>query len=323
VIGALQELLWIAAGRDASLPRYLFVCVAGGGLLATAWLPGMREMAERMQASGAFETRSPWPWRRKRSAPPAPPLPPARTTFRRDFLVALPFAAVMMLVLSATVAGVRDTIAPAGLLTNLTAALFAAALIAFRTSVWGLVLFSLAGGLLGGLAMALLSVMTFSDPGLDDILLIGWGLGSAMLFVFAYPLWRGLRDLEARGFRLPMWLVMGGSVLLVTGAALVSLAEHYARTFGTSLSSRPSYVRVKIHPLPATIVVLILFTAPPAIAHRSDDFFSRRAGPPGTLVVVHRACVEWVRGPTGSALPPGEARAHARRASKAATGPYG
>src|SRR5919108_76199 len=70
----------------------------------------------------------------------------------------------------------------------------------------------------------LLGLMTWSDPGLGAFS-IGWGLGSVMLFLFAYPMWRRARDLEARGLRLPMWLVMGGSVLLVAGAALVFVAE--------------------------------------------------------------------------------------------------
>lgn len=223
VIGALTELLWVVGGREASLPRYLFVGVAGGLLLATAWLPGMRDVAERMQASGAFESRSPWPWRRRPVAPP-PPLPPFRTTFRRDFLVALPFTLVIVLVMSATVTGARGTFAPGALLNSSVAAVLSAVLVGLRTSIWGLVLFSLAGGLLGGLAMAFLSMMTFSEPGLGEVL-FGWAIGSAILFLYAYPLWRGVRDMEARGFRLPMWIVMGGSVLLVSGAALVFLAE--------------------------------------------------------------------------------------------------
>lgn len=71
--------------------------------------------------------------------------------------------------------------------------------------------------------MVFLSAMTLSDPGGD--FLVGWGLGSVLLFVYAYPMWRFVRNLEARGFRLPMWLVMGGSVLLVVGSALVFVAE--------------------------------------------------------------------------------------------------
>jgi hypothetical protein len=223
VIGAVVELLWILGGREASLPRYLFVCVAGGVLLATAWLPGMRDVAERMQASGAFESRSPWPWRRRPMAPP-PPLPSLRTTFRRDFLVALPFTLVIVLVMTATVTGVRGSFTPGALLNVAVAAVLSALLVGLRTSVWGLVLFSIAGGLLGGLAMAFLSMMTFHEPGLGEVM-FGWAIGSAILFLYAYPLWRGVRDMEARGFRLPMWIVMGCSVLLVSGAALVFLAE--------------------------------------------------------------------------------------------------
>ncbi|HUF60425.1 MAG TPA: hypothetical protein VMR89_13250 [Actinomycetota bacterium] len=223
VIGAVVELLWVLGGREASLPRYLFVCVAGGVLLATAWLPGMRDVAERMQASGAFESRSPWPWRRRPMAPP-PPLPPLRTTFRRDFLVALPFTLVIVLVMTATVTGIRGSFTPGALLNIAVAAVLSALLVGLRTSIWGLVLFSIAGGLLGGLAMALLSMMTFNEPGLGEVM-FGWAIGSVILFLYAYPLWRGVRDMEARGFRLPMWIVMGCSVLLVSGAALVFLAE--------------------------------------------------------------------------------------------------
>jgi hypothetical protein len=224
VLGGLVELLWVATGREASLPRYLFVCVAGGALLATAWLPGMREMAERLRASGAFDTRSPWPWRRKRGLPPPPPLPPLRETFRRDFLVALPFAAAIVFVMSATTIGPADTFSPSNLLLFCVTSVATAAVVALRTSVWGLVIFSVGGGLLGGLALVLLSLMTWSDPGIAEFL-IGWAFGTVLLFLHAYPIWLRMRDLEARGFRLPMWLVMGGSVLLVSGGALVFLAE--------------------------------------------------------------------------------------------------
>jgi hypothetical protein len=223
VVGALQELVIWVVGWKPSLPRYLFVCIAGGVMLATAFLPGMREMAERLQA--ARGNRTPWQWRRQKSPElPAPPLPPIETNFRRDFLVALPSAVVIIVVMSLTVSGPGGTFAPSALLTNALAAVFAAALVALRTSVWGLALFSIAGGLLGGIFLVLLSAMTFSDPGGD--FLIGWAIGSVLLFLYAYPMWRGLRNLEARGFRLPMWIVMGGSVVLVSGSALVFVAEH-------------------------------------------------------------------------------------------------
>jgi hypothetical protein len=224
VIGGLVELLWVAAGREASLPRYLFVCVAGGALLATAWLPGMRELAQRLHASGAFDTGSPWPWRRKRALPPAPPLPPLRETFRRDFLIALPFAAAIVLVMSTTTIGLDDALAPANLPMFAVTSAAMAALVALRTSVWGLAIFSVAGGLFGGLALVLLSLMTWSDPGVAEFL-VGWAFGSVLLFLHAYPIWLRMRDLDARGFRLPMWIVMGGGVVLVSGSALLFVAE--------------------------------------------------------------------------------------------------
>jgi hypothetical protein len=223
IVCALQELVIWGVGWKPSLPRYLFVCIAGGLTLGTAFLPGMREMAERLQR--ARGNRSPWPWRRQQaSGPPEPPLPPIETNFGHDFLVALPFAVVIMVVIGLTVFGPSRTFAPSALLTDAVAAMFAAALIALRASVWGLALFSIAGGLLGGLFLVLLSAMTFSDPGGD--FLIGWVIGSVLLFLYAYPMWRGLRNLEARGFRMPMWFVMGGSVLLISGSALVFVAEH-------------------------------------------------------------------------------------------------
>jgi hypothetical protein len=185
----------------------------------------MREMAERLRANGGLDLRSPWPWsKRTESLPPPPPLPPLRDTFRREFPVSLPFTVVMMLVMSLTVVGVGGTLAPGGLVTICLASACSSALIALRRTAWGLAVFSIAGGSLGGFGMVLLSLMTFSDPGLGGFL-IGWALGSVMLFLYAFPIWRRLRDLEARGFRLPMWLLMGGSVLLVSGAALVFLAE--------------------------------------------------------------------------------------------------
>lgn len=220
VIGALQELVFWAIGWRPSLPRYLFICVAGGALLATAWLPGMREMAERL-AEARGVSGSPWPWRRQSA--PAPSVPRIETNLRRDFLVALPFAFVIMIVMSLTVAGVGDTFAPSALLTSAVAAVFTAAIVALRTSIWGLAIFSVAGGVLGGFLLVFLSAMTFSDPGGDFVL--GWIVGSALLFVYAYPVWQGLRNMEARGFRLPMWIVMGGSTVLVSGAALMFVFE--------------------------------------------------------------------------------------------------
>ena len=225
VIGALTELVWVAAGRGFSLPRYLFVCIAGGTLLATSHLPGMREMAERLQEIGALDSRAPWPWSKRTEPPfPPPPLPPLRETFRREFVVGLPFAATILLVISLTVGGPGETLSPAGLATIAFGTLATSALIAMRRTVWSLVVLALVGGVLGGFAMVLLSLMTWSDPGLGEFL-IGWGVGSVMLFLFAYPMWRRARDLEARGLRLPMWLVMGGTVVLVAGAALVFVAE--------------------------------------------------------------------------------------------------
>jgi hypothetical protein len=225
VIAALQELLFRGIGWRPSLPRYLFVCIAGGAMLATTFLPGMREMAERLAEARGSRSRSPWGWpRRREPGPPQPPPPPIETNFGRDFLVALPFAVVIMLVMSLTVAGPGETFTPSSILTNAVAALFAAAIVALRTSIWALALFSIAGGLLGGLFLVLLSAMTFSDPGGD--FLIGWAIGSVMLFLYAHPMWRGLRNLEAHGFRLPMWIVMGGSVVLISGSALMFVAEH-------------------------------------------------------------------------------------------------
>ncbi len=225
VIGASQELVIWAIGWKPSLPRYLYVCIAGGVMLSVAFLPGMRDMAERLAKARAATNRSMWPWRRSgEPAPPPEPVPPMERNFGRDFLIALPFALAIVLVMSLTVSGPGGTFAPSALLTNAVAAVFSAALVALRTSVWGLALFSIAGGLLGGLFLVMLSAMTFSDPGGD--FLIGWAIGSVLLFLYAYPMWRWMRNLEAHGFRLPMWLVMGGSVLLVSGSALMFIAEH-------------------------------------------------------------------------------------------------
>jgi hypothetical protein len=220
MMAAIGELLFWGIGWHPSLPRYLFTCIAGGMVLSSAWLPGMREVAERLQRARGTR-RSPWSWRR--APEPEPPLPPIERNIRHDFLVALPFSFAIVLVMSFTVVGPGDTFSPVSLLTNVAAALFTGVLVALRTSVWGLALFSIAGGLLGGLVMLILSAMTFSDPGGD--FLIGWAIGSVLLFLYAYPVWRGLRNLEARGFRLPMWIVMGSSVLLVSGTALMFVFE--------------------------------------------------------------------------------------------------
>ncbi len=223
LLGALQELVIWGVGWKPSLPRYLFVCIAGGVMLGIAFLPGMREMAERLQR--ARGNGSPWPWRRQlASEGPEPPLPPIETNLGRDFLIALPFAAAIVLVMSATTIGLADTFSLSNLPLFGVTSVATATVVALRTSVWGLVIFSVAGGLLGGLAFVLLSLMTWSDPGVAEFL-VGWVFGSVLLFLHAYPIWLRMRDLEARGFRLPMWLVMGGSVLLVSGGALVFLDE--------------------------------------------------------------------------------------------------
>jgi hypothetical protein len=59
---------------------------------------------------------------------------------------------------------------------------------------------------------------------------------------------------------------------------------------------------MRIRLLPVPIVLLILLVPSPAAAHRDDEFFSRHEGPPGTVVVIHRAYrVVW----NGFEAPPG------------------
>jgi hypothetical protein len=216
VIGALQELALAASGRDPSLPRFLFVCLAGGAVLASAWLPGMRKYAKALAPDR-------WRPRTRDQATPETSSTP-RTSFGKDFLVAFPFCFAIVVIVQLTVSGPGETFTGGSLLAQAVAAALAALMVVLRSSIWGLLLFSVVGGLLGGFAAALLSLMTFSDPGGNFVW--GWVLGSVILFVHGYPVWHGLRSMEARGIRFPMWIVMGGSVVLVSGAALMFLAEH-------------------------------------------------------------------------------------------------
>ena len=224
VFGGLQELVIWSVGWKPSLPRYLFVCIAGGIMLSVAFLPGMREMAEQL-AVRPGAVASPWGWSRRRDpAPPEPPPPPLDTNLRRDFLIALPFALVIVLVMSLTVAGSRRHVRPVGAPDERARRpLHRRPRRPADLRVGARALLDRRWSARGGF-MLLLSAMTFSDPGGD--FLIGWAIGSVLLFLYAFPMWRWLRHLEARGFRLPMWLVMGGSVVLVSGSALVFVAEH-------------------------------------------------------------------------------------------------
>jgi hypothetical protein len=210
VVAGLQELILRASGRGPSLPRFLFVCLAGGLLLASAWLPGMRKYAKAlMPSSSAAEMQN-------ADVP--------RRSFRKDLLVALPFAFLIVLIVHLVSVGPSETFTGQSLMSVAVSSAAASVMIALRSSVWSLVLFSVVGGLLGGLAIVFLSLMTFSDTGWVEFA-AGWVLGSILVFAYAYPCWRGLRDMEARGFRLPMWIVMGGSVVLVSGAALMFVFE--------------------------------------------------------------------------------------------------
>lgn len=210
VIAALQELVLGASGHDPSLPRFLFVCLAGGGLLATAWLPGMRKYALALRPS--------------RSTAETQDLDMPRTSFRKDLLVALPFAFLIVLIVHLVTAGPSETFTGPSLASVTVASTVASMMIALRSSTWSLVLFSVLGGVLGGFAVVFLSLMTFSGTGWVEFA-GGWVLGSVVLFAYAYPVWRGLRNMEARGFRLPLWIVMGGSVILVSGASLMFVFE--------------------------------------------------------------------------------------------------
>ncbi|MDQ4107585.1 MAG: hypothetical protein M3138_02105 [Actinomycetota bacterium] len=147
-----------------------------------------------------------------------------RTSFGKDFLVALPFASLIVLIVHLITVGRGETFTGPSLATVAVASTGASVMVALRSSVWSLVLFSVAGGVLGGLAVVFLSVMTFSGTGWVEFA-VGWILGSILLFTYAYPVWRGLRNMEARGVRLPMWIVMGGSVIVVSGAALMFVFE--------------------------------------------------------------------------------------------------
>jgi hypothetical protein len=210
VVAGLQELIVGASGHDPSLPRFLFVCLAGGALLASAWLPGMRKYAEALRPS--------------RSAADMHDRDMPRTSFGKDLLVALPFAFLIVLIVHLVTVGPGETFTGPSLATVAVASTAASVMIALRSSVWSLVLFSVVGGVLGGLAVVFLSVMTFSGTGWVEFA-VGWILGSILLFTYAYPVWRGLRNMEARGVRLPMWIVMGGSVIVVSGAALMFVFE--------------------------------------------------------------------------------------------------
>jgi hypothetical protein len=211
VIATLQELVLGASGFDPSLPRFLFVFLAGGGLLAIAWLPGMRKYAEALKTS--------------RSTQEVPRQDTPTTSFGNDLLVALPFAFLIVLIVHLVTVGPSETFTVHSLASVGAASAAASVMIALRSSVWSLVLFSVVGGVLGGLAVVFLSLMTFSGTGWVEFA-VGWILGSILLFTYAYPVWRGLRNMEARGVRLPIWIVMGGSVVLVSGAALMFLFDH-------------------------------------------------------------------------------------------------
>lgn len=210
VMAGLQELIVGASGHDPSLSRFLFVCLAGGALLASAWLPGMRKYAEALRPS--------------RSAADLHDRDMPRTSFGKDLLVALPFAFLIVLIVHLVTVGPTETFTGPSLATVAVASTAASVMIALRSSVWSLVLFSAIGGVLGGLAVVFLSVMTFSGTGWVEFA-VGWILGSILLFTYAYPVWGGLRNMEARGVRLPMWIVMGGSVIVVSGAALMFVFE--------------------------------------------------------------------------------------------------
>jgi hypothetical protein len=213
VIGALVELGWQAAGRGASLARYLFVVVAGGAMIAVASLPGMRDLVFDLQRA-----------RRRRNEPMTTSPFAVPATFRRDVLVALPFAAVIVAIVVATVDGLDALGSSAAVLTIALSSVLAALLVGLRTSLWALLLASFLGGAVGALAVVILDAMTFSETA-GGWLAAGWAIGAVLCFVTLYPAWDGMRRLEARGFHLPMWLVMGGAVLLTAGAAVVFAAD--------------------------------------------------------------------------------------------------
>ncbi len=210
VMSAVTESVWSTAhGTPFSLPRSLFICFASVATIAIGFTPAMRERAASMSRPD-----------------PRAVSPPPRPTVRRvgDFAVALPFAYAVMVITHLAVVGTSNVFAPTTLLTHLVAGAVAAAMIALGTSVWSLVIVSVVGGAIGWLAVMLLSAFTFSTPSGVE-LTVGWILGSLVVFTFLWPAWSCARRLEARGVRLPIWLVMGTTLVLVAAGSVLFVAE--------------------------------------------------------------------------------------------------
>jgi len=202
VVGAVHALITRLRGGEVSLSRYLFATIVGGVLLAFLWL------------SGVLRPRH--PGLPQRGRPEAPP----RRSVVREFLVALPFCFGAVFVVALVTAG--GAFEPWSLLMSVVAGVMVSLIVVLRHSIWSVVLFSLVVGLGGGLLLHLFLLVW----GFEDSFVESWLLVSMLVFLWAAPIWlgmrRGLREAQRRTgvSEPPMWVLMTGSLILVVGSAL-------------------------------------------------------------------------------------------------------
>jgi hypothetical protein len=231
-ITALVALLNHLRGRNWPFAVYVFSAVATACILGLAFLAPRRWASSSRpsaapghdpipNAAGSGERPSgsiqPTPWQ------PASPVTSARPDWRKELATDVPIAIGGNLLLMAVMTGPGE-IGWMELGVGSLSGLVVAFVFAMRRSVVSVVLVSLAVGF----GPALLLQIFTSIWGSSHDLFGTWLLCSAVVFVFAFPIWMQLRDGTRRlpkglpSFSIPAWLYLATSYVFAVGAAIVA-----------------------------------------------------------------------------------------------------
>jgi hypothetical protein len=231
-ITALVALVNHLRGRNWPFAVYVFSAVATACILGLAFLAPRRWASSSRpsaapghdpipNAAGSGERPSgsiqPTPWQ------PASPVTSARPDWRKELATDVPIAIGGNLLLMAVMTGPGET-GWMQLGVGSLSGLLVAFVFALRRSVVSVVLVSLAFGF----APALLLQIFTSVWGSSHDLLGTWLLCSAVVFVFAFPIWMQFRDGTRRlpkglpSFSIPAWVYLAVSYAFAVGAAIVA-----------------------------------------------------------------------------------------------------
>jgi hypothetical protein len=179
--------------------RYSVLTLSGMALIAFLWFSGT------LHGTTAAPPREP---RRDHE-----PLHAYRPSWA-DFATGLPFGIACVLLL---LWAIEEPFTPITVAVSVAGGVLVSACVVLRNTIWAPILVSLAGGAVIGLFLMLLSMFMSGPQGF----LANWAIGSLIVAAFMVPTWHAQCASLASRIDLPIWVLMGGMVILVAGAAVL------------------------------------------------------------------------------------------------------